>query len=63
MLDYYFKEMKVEKVTADVNIANVGSVNILNKFMKPVRDFFNERDNCTDRRYELKKNNWLQQYV
>lgn len=61
MLAYYFMQMKVEKVTADVNIANVGSVKILDKFMKPISEFFNERDNCTDRRYELTKNNWLQQ--
>jgi ribosomal-protein-alanine N-acetyltransferase len=60
MLDYYFRQMNVNKVTADVNIANVGSVKILDKFMKPVREFFNEKDNCTDRRYELEKNNWLQ---
>jgi ribosomal-protein-alanine N-acetyltransferase len=57
MLNYYFQEMNVNKVTADVNIANIGSVKILDKFMKPVREFFNERDNCTDRRYELVKNN------
>jgi ribosomal-protein-alanine N-acetyltransferase len=55
MLEYYFKQMNVSKVTADVNIANLGSVKILEKFMKPVREFFNERDNCTDRRYELEK--------
>jgi ribosomal-protein-alanine N-acetyltransferase len=60
MLEYYFQEMNVDKVMADVNIANIGSVKILNKFMKPVSEFFNERDNCTDRRYELWKNNWLQ---
>ena len=63
MLEYYFKQMNVSKVTADVNIANVGSVKILDKFMKPVSEFFNERDNCTDRRYELEKNNWLQQWL
>jgi len=60
MIDYYFSELNIDKVTADVNIANIGSVKILNKFMKPVREFFNERDNCTDRRYEIDKNNWLQ---
>ena len=63
MLNYYFQEMNVNKVTADVNIANIGSVKILDKFMKPVREFFNERDNCTDRRYELEKNNWLQHRI
>jgi len=31
--------------------------------MEPVSEFFNERDNCTDRRYELFKNNWLQQCI
>lgn len=59
MIDYYFNELNVEKVTADVNIENIGSVKILNKFMKPVGEFFNERDNCTDRRYEIDKNSWL----
>lgn len=63
MLEYYFQQMKVDKVTADVNVVNIGSVKILDTFMKPVREFFNERDNCTDRRYELEKNNWLQQGV
>ena len=63
MLEYYFQQLNSCKVTADVNIANVGSVKILDKFMKPVSEFFNDRDNCTDRRYELEKNNWLQQRV
>ena len=63
MLEYYFQEMNVDKVMADVNIANIGSVKILNKFMEPVSEFFNERDDCTDRRYELEKNNWLQHRV
>ena len=58
LLDYYFKVLKVTKVTADVNIANLGSVKILNKFMMPVKDFFNERDNCMDRRYQIEKSNW-----
>lgn len=60
MLEFYFNQLNTEKVTADVNTANVASVKILDKFMTPVKEFFNERDSCTDRRYELKKNNWLQ---
>lgn len=59
MLDYYFNVLGATKVTADVNIENIGSVKILDKFMKPVHEFFNEIDNCTDRRYEINKNNWL----
>ncbi|MFB9052154.1 GNAT family N-acetyltransferase [Formosa undariae] len=61
MLKYYFQEMNENKVTADVNIANISSVKILEKFMKPVRQFFNERDNCIDRTYELTKENWIKQ--
>ncbi|HLV38138.1 GNAT family N-acetyltransferase [Xanthomarina sp.] len=60
MLNYYFNELNIDKVTADVNTENTASVKILNKFMKPVREFFNERDNCIDRRYEIEKNNWLE---
>lgn len=59
MLDYYFHVMKVNKVTADVNVANIGSVKILEKFMKLVREFFNERDNCTDRCYEVHRYDWI----
>lgn len=63
MLKYYFNVLNTEKVTADVNIENIASVKILDKFMKPITEFFNVRDNCTDRRYELGKNNWLQQLI
>lgn len=60
MLDYYFTILKVDKVTADVNIENLGSVKILSKFMKPVKEFFNTRDQCTDRRYEIKRYSYLE---
>jgi len=60
MLEFYFNVLNTDKVTADVNIANVASVKILEKFMSPVREFFNARDNCNDRRYELERINWLQ---
>lgn len=53
LIDFCFQDLKIEKITADVNIANIASAKILHKFLKPVRQFFNERDNCTDRRYEL----------
>ena len=61
MLEFYFNVMKTDIVTADVNIANLASVKILDKFMTIVKEFFNERDNCIDRQYELKKKNWLEQ--
>lgn len=60
MIEYYFNQLQVDKVTADVNIENISSIKILSKFMTPVREFFNERDHCTDRRYEAFKSNWQQ---
>lgn len=61
MLTYYFNVLKVEKVVTDVNIANKSSVKILDKFMTLVKEFFNQRDNCTDRQYVVNKSQWLQQ--
>lgn len=63
LLNYGFNQLKMDKITADVNSQNLNSVKILEKFMTAKKEFFNESDNCTDRRYELLKNNWLQQSV
>ena len=57
MLDFCFNTLGVDKITADAAVENIGSIKILSKFMHPVRDFFNPRDNCTDRRFELLKSN------
>lgn len=53
MIDFVFQELNLEKITADVDVRNIASAKILNKLLTPVREFFNENDNCTDRRYEL----------
>ena len=53
LIDYCFLKLNIDKITADVNIENKASVTILSKFMKPVIEFFNEKDNCTDRRYQI----------
>lgn len=55
LIDYSFDILKLEKITADVNTTNLKSSKILEKFMNPVREFFNKNDNCTDRRYEITK--------
>lgn len=49
--------METEKITADVDTKNLNSVKILKKFMTSSKEFFNESDNCIDRRYEVLKNN------
>lgn len=59
LLKYGFDQMKMDKITADVDTRNLNSVKILEKFMIAKKEFFNESDNCTDRRYEIIKNNWL----
>jgi hypothetical protein len=42
--------MNSELITADVCVANVKSVRILNKFFE-VQRIFNVKDNCVDRHY------------
>ncbi len=59
LLNFGFTEKGCIKVTADVSIENIGSTKILDKFMNPVREFYNEDDQCIDRRYELYKEDWL----
>ncbi len=58
LIQYGFEVMKTPKITADVHIENIGSIKILEKFFQPVNEFFNEDDNCIDRRYELLKKEW-----
>ena len=57
MIAYYMNVLNVEKVAADVNIENIGSVKILEKFMNPVKEFFNHERRCTVRRYCVVKPN------
>jgi len=63
MVKYCFNDLRFEKVTADVDIKNIASVKILEKIMVPTIEFNNEEDRCRDRRYEIKRKNWQQQYI
>jgi len=58
LIDYGFRNLNLNKITADVNIVNIKSSKILEKFMQPILKFYNKTDRCTDRRYELKKEDW-----
>ena len=40
MIDYYLNTINAEKVAADVNTDTIGSVQILEKLMTPIREFF-----------------------
>jgi ribosomal-protein-alanine N-acetyltransferase len=59
LIDYCFINMKMNFITADVCIDNVKSIKILTKYFTIKKEFFNAEDNCTDRRYILRKENWL----
>jgi ribosomal-protein-alanine N-acetyltransferase len=59
LIDYAFEELKTPLVAADVNTRNHRSVKILEKFFEIEFEFFNEIDNCTDRRYKLMRENWM----
>jgi [ribosomal protein S5]-alanine N-acetyltransferase len=58
LIDYWFVNIKSALITADVCVDNVKSVKILNKYFTVKKEFFNAKDNCTDRRYILRKENW-----
>jgi RimJ/RimL family protein N-acetyltransferase len=58
LIDYGFNMLQLELLTADTNTANTGSVKILDKFFKREFEFYNEDDQCTERRYTLKKEDW-----
>ncbi len=59
LINFYFKELKVDKVTADVSVENKGSIKILNKFMKPIKEYYGKKHMRIFRRYAVKKENWL----
>ena len=57
LIDYGFDVLKLELITADVAAENSRSVKILEKFFTLEKEFFNATDQCTDRRYYLKREN------
>lgn len=58
LIDYCFTQLKSDLVTADVFVDNVKSVKILDKFFRVQKEFFNAEDNCMDRRYVMRKDDW-----
>ena len=58
LISFGFKNLNFNLITADVNIENIKSVKILDKFFNRDREFFNNQDNCIDRRYKLTNENW-----
>ncbi len=60
LIEFGFQKMNSNKMTADVNVANEKSIKILEKFMTKVNEFYNENDQCFDRRYAVSKTDYFQ---
>lgn len=59
LIEFGFKEMNSNKITADVNTTNEKSIKILEKFMVKTKEFYNEKDQCFDQRYCINKTDYL----
>lgn len=59
LIDFGFKHLNTDLITADVYVDNLRSVKILEKFFKGDIEFFNSEDQCIDRRYKLTRKEWL----
>jgi len=59
LIDYGFQKMKSDIITADCCSTNAGSKKILGKTMRFSHEFWNEEDNCFDRRYVTSYEEWL----
>ena len=55
LVDYIFTQTNYQSITADVSKKNIGSTKVLQKFFTQVNEGFNEKDNCYDLNFELKK--------
>lgn len=62
LIAYGFANLNSDLITADVSTENVRSIKILEKFFVKEKEFFNENDNCIDRRYVLKKQAWIKSH-
>ena len=59
LLIYGFTEKNCPLIIGDVYIENIPSIKILEKFMTVDKEFFNESDQCIDRRYTVSKTEFL----
>ena len=59
LIDYGFEKLNFKLVTADAYIQNKNSIKIIEKFMHFDKEFYNQKDECIDRRYKLNRKNWI----
>jgi len=63
LINHCFEKEKLSEISAYVRIENSSSVNILEKEMEFVTEFYCEKAKSYEKLYRLKKENWLQQRV
>lgn len=63
LIDYCFKKLNLSELSAYVRAQNNGSVNILERKMEFINEFYSEKAKSYERLYKLKKENWLQHNV
>lgn len=58
LINYGFHHLSMTSITADVAASNFKSIRILEKFMKFEKEFYNNEDQCVDKRYSVSKTDW-----
>ncbi|MBL7472610.1 GNAT family N-acetyltransferase [Robertkochia sediminum] len=53
LLGYGFDTMKLSKIVAYVNKNNVASVKILDSTFRFIKEFYNDKEDCIDRYYQI----------
>ncbi|HFA48211.1 MAG TPA: N-acetyltransferase [Bacteroidetes bacterium] len=57
LIKYALEEMKAKKIIAYVDVENIASVKILDRSaLKFEKEYFNEKEKCTERFYKFEKN-------
>ena len=59
-IDFAFNDLKLDKITAYAQISNSASIKILEKFLKPVEEFYCEKHQCNNRRYAITHKSYKQ---
>lgn len=58
IIDFGFNKLKLSKIIANVWIENKSSKKVLEKYLLLMKEFYNEREDCIDRRYVISKEDW-----
>lgn len=57
-LDFIFRYHPVDEIYGEADVNNTASIRFLSRWMTFEREVFNERLQCTDRQYRLRREDW-----